>query len=76
MYHTLSWPEFEKVEMHVGTILTAEDFPKAKSPAYKLTIDFGLLGIKRVLHKLQNCTVRKSYQASRSSLLLTFHPNR
>ena len=47
MYHTLSWPEFEKVEMHVGTILTAEDFPKAKSPAYKLTIDFGLLGIKK-----------------------------
>ncbi|MBK8051864.1 MAG: tRNA-binding protein [Saprospiraceae bacterium] len=43
----LTWSEFEKVEMHVGTILTAEDFPKAKSPAYKLTIDFGPLGIKK-----------------------------
>jgi tRNA-binding protein len=47
MQYKLTWSEFEKVEMHVGTILTAEDFPKAKSPAYKLTIDFGPLGIKK-----------------------------
>ena len=37
----ISWADFEKVEMHVGTILTADDFPKAKNPAYKLIIDFG-----------------------------------
>ncbi|MBL0100809.1 MAG: tRNA-binding protein [Saprospiraceae bacterium] len=43
----ISWNDFEKVEIHIGTILTAEDFPKAKNPAYKLTIDFGPLGIKR-----------------------------
>ena len=43
----LTWSEFEKVEMHVGTILTAEDFPKARNPAYQLTIDFGPLGIKK-----------------------------
>ncbi|HMT51925.1 MAG TPA: tRNA-binding protein [Saprospiraceae bacterium] len=43
----ISWADFEKVEMHVGTILTADDFPKAKNPAYKLIIDFGPLGIKK-----------------------------
>lgn len=43
----LTWSEFEKVEMHVGTILTAEDFPKARNPAYQLTIDFGPMGIKK-----------------------------
>lgn len=43
----ISWADFEKIEMHVGTILTADDFPKAKNPAYKLTIDFGPLGIKK-----------------------------
>ncbi|MBL0023844.1 MAG: tRNA-binding protein [Saprospiraceae bacterium] len=43
----LSWSEFEKVEMHVGTILSAEDFPKAKNPAFKVTIDFGHLGIRK-----------------------------
>lgn len=37
----LSQDEFEKTEMRVGTILQAEDFPEARRPAYKLTIDFG-----------------------------------
>ena len=43
----LTWEEFEKVEMRVGTILEARDFEKARNPAYQLTIDFGELGIKR-----------------------------
>ncbi|WP_027183258.1 tRNA-binding protein [Desulfovibrio inopinatus] len=37
----LSWDEFERVEIRVGTILTAEPLPKARVPAYILTIDFG-----------------------------------
>ena len=43
----ISWDDFEKVEIHVGTILTAERFPEARDPAYKLTVDFGPLGIKQ-----------------------------
>lgn len=43
----LTWDDFEKVEMRVGTIVDVADFPKAKNPAYKLTIDFGEHGIKR-----------------------------
>lgn len=41
----ISWTEFEKIEIRVGTIITADEFPKAKNPAYKLAIDFGDLGI-------------------------------
>ena len=42
----LSWEEFEKVEMRVGTILEVNDFPEARKPAYQLQIDFGAsLGI-------------------------------
>ena len=37
----LSWTEFEKVDMRVGTILEINDFPEARKPAYRLTIDFG-----------------------------------
>ena len=43
----ISWADFEKVEMLVGTIIEAEDFPKAKNPSYKLKIDFGKQGIKK-----------------------------
>ncbi len=43
----ITWSDFEKVEIHVGTILTADIFPKAQKPAFKLTIDFGPWGIKK-----------------------------
>ncbi|AGC75541.1 tRNA-binding protein [Nonlabens dokdonensis] len=43
----LSWSDFEKVEMRVGTILTVGDFPAARNPSYQLQIDFGPLGVKK-----------------------------
>lgn len=47
-HNNLSWQEFEKVEMRVGTILEANDFPEARKPAYQLVIDFGpAIGIRK-----------------------------
>ena len=37
----ITWKDFEKIEMRVGTIIDVEDFPEARNPAYKLRIDFG-----------------------------------
>lgn len=48
MEQAITWNDFEKVEMRVGTILEANDFPKARKPAYQLTIDFGAeIGIRK-----------------------------
>jgi tRNA-binding protein len=38
---TITWQDFEKVELRVGTVLAAEPFPEARKPAYRLTVDFG-----------------------------------
>ncbi|BAU52197.1 tRNA-binding protein [Mucilaginibacter gotjawali] len=43
---TITWHEFEKVELRAGTILEVADFPEARKPAYKIKVDFGSLGIK------------------------------
>lgn len=43
----ITWADFEKIVLCVGTVLSAEDLPNARRPAYVLTIDFGMEGIKR-----------------------------
>ena len=46
----ISWNDFEKVEMCIGTIIEVNDFPEARKPAYQLTIDFGKeIGIRKSL---------------------------
>lgn len=47
MPDTITWADFEKIDIRCGTITDAQVFPKAKKPAYKLWIDFGPLGIKK-----------------------------
>jgi tRNA-binding protein len=42
----ISWDDFEKIDIRIGTIIEVTDFEKAKKPAYKLKIDFGAEGIK------------------------------
>ena len=48
MHTTITWEDFESVELRVGTVIRIEDFPEARKPAYKLWVDFGgEIGIKQ-----------------------------
>ncbi len=47
MSSLITWSEFERIELRVGTIVRAEPFPEARRPAYKLWVDLGELGVKQ-----------------------------
>jgi tRNA-binding protein len=72
----INFDDFLKVEMHVGTIISAVDFPKARKPAYQLTIDFG----KKIGIKLSSAQItvlyRKEDLVGRQVIAVTNFPPR
>lgn len=47
MKDIITFEDFTKVDLRVGTIIEVNDFPEARNPAYQLTIDFGDLGVRK-----------------------------
>lgn len=44
----IEWSDFQKVQLCIGTVIAVDEFPEARKPAYKLTVDFGeAIGVRR-----------------------------
>jgi len=70
----ISYEDFDKVEIRVGTITEALDFPKAKKPAYRLTIDFGELGVKKSSAQITRLYERESLVGKQIVAVVNFPP--
>ena len=74
MSDTIAFDDFLKVDIRVGTILEVNDFPKAKKPAYQLTIDFGALGIKKSSAQITDLYSKEELIDTQVSAIVNFKP--
>lgn len=71
----LSWQEFERVELRVGTVVNVDAFPEARRPAYKLTVDFGAeIGTRRSSAQITDLYERDELVGKQVVAVINFPP--
>jgi tRNA-binding protein len=70
----ITWADFEKIDLRVGTVINVEDFPQARNPAFKLTIDFGELGIKKSSAQITKLYAKESLLNRQIIAVVNFPP--
>ena len=74
MAEEISFEDFLKVDMRVGTIIEANDFPKARKPAYQLKVDFGDLGIKTSSAQITDLYTKEELVNKQVMAIVNFKP--
>lgn len=69
-----TFKDFQKIDIRVGKIIAVEDFPEAKKPAYKLTIEFGELGIRRSSARITKNYTKEDLVGRKVLAVLNFPP--
>lgn len=70
----ITFEDFLKVDIRIGTIIEVNDFPKAKKPAYQLKIDFGALGIKKSSAQITDLYTKEELLNKQISAIVNFKP--
>ena len=73
---TIAWNDFEKIDIRIGTITEAKEFPKARKPAYQLTIDFGELGVKKSSAQITKFYTAEELVGEQVIAVMNFLPKR
>lgn len=74
MSNIISFEDFTKVDIRSGTIIEVNDFPKAKNPAYQLTIDFGKLGVKKSSAQITHLYSKDDLLQKQITAVVNFKP--
>ena len=73
---TITWNDFEKIDIRIGTITEAKEFPKARKPAYQLIIDFGELGVKKSSAQITKFYTAEELVGEQVIAVMNFLPKR
>ena len=72
---TITWKDFEKVDIRIGTIIEVEDFPKARNPAFILHVDFGVeIGLKKSSSQITDLYTKNQLQGKQVMAVVNFEP--
>ena len=71
----ITWQDFEKIDIRVGTIIKTEDFPEARNPAYIMHVDFGSeIGIKKSSAQITSLYTKEQLVNKQVMGVVNFHP--